>query len=303
MSAPIALFAYARPDHLQRTVQALLRNSEVGNHDLIVFSDAARSADKAAAVEEVRAYLATIVGFRSVVIHHRPHNFGLAKSIIEGVTRVLGTYESVIVLEDDLVTSPYFLAYMNSALEKFADDARVISIHGYVYPVTQVLPEAFFLPGADCWGWATWRRGWELFNADGQSLLAELKRRKLIKSFNFNGAYSYTKMLEEQIRGNNDSWAVRWYASAFLAGKLTLYPGRSLVHNIGNDNSGDHCGINTTYDAVLSLSPIDLTEISVEPSMPAWSAFELFFKKTQDTLVRKVVRRTKKILILLGLGS
>lgn len=295
ITAPIALFTYARPDHVLRTVETLLQNPQASEHDLIIFSDAARTLEKQRAVDDVRAYLATITGFHSVTIHHRPQNFGLAKSIIEGVTQVLADHEHIIVLEDDMVTSPHFLSYMNEALIKYADDERVISIHGYVYPVEQVLPEAFFLPGADCWGWATWRRGWRLFNPDGQTLLNELKQRNLLNEFNFNGAYGYSTMLEEQINGTNDSWAIRWYASTFLAGKLTLYPGRSLVQNIGNDNSGTHCGDDTSHDAELSATPINLKSIEVTSSSLGKAAFEAFFRKAQGTFVSKLGRKIKKV--------
>lgn len=294
-NAPITLFAYARPDHTRLTIVSLLSNAQASDHDLIVFSDAARTPNKGAAVDEVRAYLSTVSGFRSVTIHHRPHNFGLAKSIISGVTQVLTEHECVIVLEDDMVTSPHFLAYMNDALYHFADDERVISIHGHVYPVQQSLPEAFFLPGADCWGWATWRRGWRLFNPDGKALLDELKRRDLVGAFDFNGAYGFSQMLVGQIEGTNDSWAVRWYASAFLAGKLTLYPGRSLVHNIGNDDSGTHCGTDTRYDAELSATPISLNGLEVAASVLGRSTFESFFRKSQGNLVSKLRRRIKKV--------
>lgn len=296
MKAPIILFTYARPEHTRRTVEALLCNLGVNEHDLIVYSDAPRSADKAQAVAAVREYLKTITGFRSVTVHHRPRNYGLSKSIIDGVTEVLSQHERIIVLEDDMVTSQYFLSYMNEALDQFADDERVISIHGYVYPVQQALPEAFFLRGADCWGWATWRRGWALFNPNGQVLLNDLKRLNLLKAFDFNGAYGYSQMLESQIKGTNDSWAIRWYASAFLAEKLTLYPGRSLVHNIGNDNSGTHCSSNSTHDAALSNSPINLKGIEVKPSKFGLLAFERFFKQSKTNHLLKVGYRFKQAL-------
>ena len=181
---PIALFVYARPDHTRLTVEALRNNSEAKFSDLIIYSDGARSPNMQGCVDQVREYLSAISGFRSITVHQRNHNFGLAKSIIEGVTEVLRVHDRVIVLEDDLVTSPYFLSYMNEALDKYANDDRVISIHGYVYPVKERLPDTFFLRGADCWGWATWRRGWQLFNSDGQYLLQELKRRHLVSVFN-----------------------------------------------------------------------------------------------------------------------
>jgi SAM-dependent methyltransferase len=294
MRAPIVLFVYARIDHVLHTVEALLHNVGASAHDLIVYSDAPRTKDNEHAVLVVRDYIKTIKGFRSVTIHHRPHNFGLAKSIIDGVTEVLLQNEQVIVLEDDMVTSPYFLTYMNEALERFVDDDRVISIHGYVYPTDQELPEAFFLRGADCWGWATWRRGWALFNSDGKALLEELRRRNLLKIFDFNGAYGYSKMLELQTKGAIDSWAIRWYASAFLADKLTLYPGESLVKNIGHDGSGTHCGVNTVWDVKLSSRAIDLKELKVEHSMIAYEAFSKSYRKTLN-LVKRVHRKLKNI--------
>ena len=282
--APIAVFTYNRPKHTLRTLNALLMNPLANESDIIIYSDSARTASHNKAVDEVRNYLSEITGFRSIKVIHRDKNFGLSESIIQGVTEVLQQSEKVIVLEDDMVVSPYFLTYMNDALDQFVDDDRVISIHGYVYPVEQKLPEAFFIPGADCWGWATWRRGWEIFNSDGQFLLDELTRQGLLRTFDFNGAYPYSLMLKEQIQGKNDSWAVRWYASAFLHKKLTLYPGCSLVQNIGSDNSGTHCGESKSMDINISENPIDLKNIKVEASPVALAAFESHFKKNKSKL-------------------
>lgn len=294
--APIALFTYARPSHTARTVEALVRNDLAAESDLVVFSDAPRSPAHEPQVEQVRALLAHVSGFRSVTIHQRPHNLGLSRSIIDGVGQVLQEHERVIVLEDDMVTSPHFLRYMNEGLERFANDERVISVHGYVYPVRRALPEAFFLPGADCWGWGTWRRGWSLFNPDGQALLDELTRRKLLHAFDFNGTYPYSDMLRAQIAGRNDSWAIRWYASAFLADRLTLYPGRSLVHNIGNDSSGTHADATDTHDADLSSTPIDLRDVPVQASREAHAAFEAFFRRSGGGLVQRAMGRARRLI-------
>ena len=277
--APIVVFTYNRPEHTQRTLNALLINPLANESDIIIYSDSARTANHNKAVDEVRSYLSELTGFRSIKVIHRDKNFGLAESIIQGVTEVLQQSEKVIVLEDDMVVSPYFLEYMNEALEQFVDDDRVISVHGYVYPVDIELPEAFFLPGADCWGWATWRRGWALFNSNGQYLLDELVRRHLIQEFDYNGAYPFLSMLKDQIKGANDSWAIRWHASAFLAVKLTLYPGRSLIHIVGNDSSGTHCGDLDSMDAKLSETKINFKNVIVDVSPIALEAFENYFKK------------------------
>jgi len=299
-ATPIALFVYNRPYHTRRTIEALKQNILAEDSDLIVFSDAQKSEAEADAVCEVRTFIREIDGFKSVSLVERGANLGLARSIIDGVTTIVNKYGRIIVLEDDMVTSQYFLTYMNEALEKYAEDDRVVSIHGYVYPVKKSLPEAFFMRGADCWGWGTWSRGWACFNSDGQFLLDELKRRKLISAFDYNGSYPFSKMLEGQIKGINDSWAVRWYASAFLEDKLTLYPRRSLVHNIGNDNSGTHCGESAGMDVNLSSTAISLNNLKSVPSQEGRQAFEDFFRQEKMSLLGRLARKARALIRVVG---
>jgi hypothetical protein len=274
--SPIALFAFKRPDLLRQTVEALQKNAEARESLLYVFIDGPRREDEKAKVDEVEAYCRAISGFKQVFIQRQSANRGLARSIIAGVSEVVNQHGQVIVVEDDLVTSPYFLRYMNEALEKYRHQEKIISIHGYVYPVQDTLPETFFLKGADCWGWATWARGWKYFEADGKKLLAELATRKLKKRFDFDGAYPYVKMLEDQIAGRNDSWAIRWNASAFLRDKLTLYPGRSLVHNSGFDSSGTHCADGTQFDVQLADRPLQLVDVPIEESAEAFAKIKKY---------------------------
>ena len=222
--SPIVLFVYNRPKHTKATIEALLKNEEAQYINLIIYSDAAKNERAIKGVFETREYIKTIKGFKSLTIIEREKNWGLAKSIIDGVTHNVNKYGTIIVLEDDLVTSPYFLKYMNEALHKYKDEDSIVCIHGYVYPTKKKLPETFFIKGADCWGWATWKRGWDLFNPSAENLLKEIEEKKLQKKFDFNFTYPYVQMLKDQINGKCDSWAIRWLASAFLKDKLTLYP-------------------------------------------------------------------------------
>jgi hypothetical protein len=254
--APVALFAFRRPLHLEKVVESLRANPEAPHTDLVVFSDAPRNRSQQDEVEKVRSYARGIEGFRSVRVVERDVNFGLAKSIIAGVAEILEDRESVIVLEDDLVVAPTFLAYMNEGLERYREDPRVASIHGYRLPMDDAPERSYFLRGADCWGWATWRRAWAVFEVDGSKLLELLEASGEALRFDFDGAYAYIGMLKDQIAGRNDSWAVRWYASAFLERKLTLHPARSLVSNIGIDGSGTHSGTTRRFDASVSASPV-----------------------------------------------
>jgi hypothetical protein len=278
------MFVYNRPEHARKTIDALLENECASEIELNIFSDGPKCEEDQDDVAKVRSYLKALSGFRHVNVIERDRNMGLAKSIISGITEVVDRSGRVIVLEDDMVTSPYFLRFMNDALELYSKDERVISIHGYIYPIKGNLPETFFLKGADCWGWATWKRGWDLFEPDGKELLKRLRYEKLDNEFDFNGAYPYTRMLEDQIIGRNDSWAVRWYASAFLQKRLTLYPGKSLVRNIGTDQSGTHCGDTTAYDTELTTKPIPVVPLPIEENRAARHEIEKYFKRSKGGL-------------------
>jgi glycosyltransferase involved in cell wall biosynthesis len=270
--APVVLFAFRRPDHTLRTLNALSRNHLASRTELIVYSDGPKDDQDVAAVTAVRDLVQEASGFASVRVVERQRNLGLSASVIDGVTEVLRENDKVIVLEDDLLTSRYFLSYMNEALSIYEDDASVASIHGYCPPMRSEGPETFFLRGADCWGWATWRRAWSEFNPDGETLLAQLEERGLTWAFDLDGAYGYTSMLEDQIAMRNDSWAIRWHASMYLAEKYTLYPGRSLVENIGVDGSGTHGGRSKMDNCDVSAEQVNLQRIDVieDPEIRRW---------------------------------
>ena len=296
VTAPVALFAYIRPVHLSSTVESLRANPEAAHTALTVFCDAPKRSEHAAGVEAVRAYARTIEGFASLEIVERPTNLGLAASIIDGVTRLTATQGRVIVVEDDLLLSRNFLRYMNDGLDTYANDDRVASIHGYCYPVAEPLPETFFLRGADCWGWATWQRAWTQFRPDGRTLLAELESRRLTRAFDLDGQYGFTRMLRGQIAGRNDSWAVRWHASCYLADLLTLYPGRSLVHNIGNDASGTHSRATEEFAQSLATTAVHVQRQPTVESAQARSAFVRFFRAAAPSPARRILRAARHFL-------
>lgn len=294
--APICLFVYNRLDYTKRMVESLQKNLLATESDLFIFSDGPKDDTGREKINLVREYLKTIIGFKTIKIFERTENWGLARSIITGVTEIVNMYGKVIVMEDDLITSPYFLQYMNEALTLYENDNRVISVHGYVYPTKKTLPETFFLRGADCWGWATWKRGWDLFERDGRKLLAELESRKLIKQFNLDGAFNFSEMLKRQIAGLNDSWAIRWHASAFLKEKLTLYPGKSLIENIGQDKSGTHPSSYKIHKSELFMKKINIDNIPIKEDLQSRKTIIEYFHSLCPSVIERIVRLFKKMI-------
>lgn len=289
--APIAIFSYNRLEHLKRTIRSLEDNDLASSSEVFVFSDGANDSASELLVYSIRNFLKTSsFRFKSITVIERESNFGLAKSIIDGVSRLCEQFGRIIVLEDDMITSRYFLKFMNDALEKFKLNERIISIHGYVYPLAEPMEAPFFLEGADCWGWATWQRGWSLFNPSAEELYKKLLDSGLMNRFNFYLPNNYSKMLKENIQGKNNSWAIRWYASALLERKLTLYPHKSLVLNIGLDGSGTHCSEETSFNVSLAEEPLSLTGIEEIESTEGLRKFTEFFQPSN-----RIVARLKKI--------
>jgi hypothetical protein len=239
--APIAIFVYKRPDHTRQTIEALIQCPEFAQSPLYVFSDGAKKPEDQAVIDETRAVVRSIVGEKANMIE-AVQNQGLANSIIAGVSKLLNEYDRVIVLEDDLIVSPGFLQYMNAALEMYKNEPLVMNISGYMYPVPKFAKrtEAMFLPFISSWGWATWRRSWECFDSQARGWEVLQSDKETRSRFDLNDSFDYSDMLEKQMAGKLDSWAIRWYWSVFKNHGLTLFPPVSHVENIGFDGSGSH---------------------------------------------------------------
>ncbi len=253
--APIALFVYNRPWHTGQAVDSLLSNPGAAQSPLYIFSDAPRDIAASQSVATVRSYIRSIAGFKTVTIIERETNFGLARSIIDGVTRLCEEYGRVIVMEDDLVTSPHFLSYMNDALARYENEDRVMQIAGYMFPMQlDIHEDALLLPFISSWGWATWHRAWRHFDVEAKGYKKLVKKRTLRKQFDLDGHYGYFKMLRAQQQGKADSWAVRWYLSVFLRNGLALYPKKTLVRNLGFDGSGVNCAVSYINESQLDIN-------------------------------------------------
>ena len=276
MPAPIVIFAYNRADHLAQVLTALALNKEAIQSELFIFCDSAKSKKGERAVLAARQVARTASGFLDVSVIEQKENRGLSASIMSGVGEICERYGSAIVLEDDVVPTPYFLGYVNAALDKYKNEDKVFSIGCHTFDSGVDLPETFFINIPDCWGWAIWQRSWKLIETDGPVLLRQIIERGASHEFDIDGAYPYTQMLKEHVAGRNQSWAIRFYAHVFLNGKLVLYPRRSVTSNIGFDGSGTHGGQSSGYPSVrkadrpIAVSPIDMRESLL--ARKAWKA-------------------------------
>lgn len=288
--SPIVLFVYNRPWHTRRTIEALLGNDLASASRLVIYSDAPKDDNAVQGVNEVREYIHTVTGFRDVTITERDTNWGLSKSVIEGVTGVIQEHGKIIVVEDDIVTSPYFLKFMNEALDFYQHQSGVWHVSGWNYPVESNHPEDTFLWRVmNCWGWATWADRWSLFEKNAEKLVREWNKDD-IKRFNLDGATNFWWQVEANYSGQINTWAIFWYATIFRNNGLCLNPAQTFVDNIGHDGSGVHCGNRKPY--------IDSSNQSDTFSFPtAISESEQYLKKIKHHLHTPLLRRIRRRLM------
>lgn len=251
--APVAVFAYNRKDKLEQCLMCLESNQMAADTEVFIFSDGARENVSENQVEEVREYIKKYTSkskFKKVNICAREKNMGLANSIIAGVSEVINRYGKVIVVEDDLLTTPDFLQYMNAGLDFYEEHKEYGSISAYTYPLN-VLNEydndIYVTRKGECWGWGTWVDRWKYVDWNVKTYDEYICSRKKRRAFDMLEK-GLDIMLINQMKGNIDSWAVRWCYHLFFNDLLTVYPTISRTYNIGFDGSGTHCGISNQYD-------------------------------------------------------
>ncbi len=288
--APIALFVYNRPQHTERTIKFLQQNLLAPESRLYIFSDGAKTSLDDEKVNEVREFIKTVDSFKSVKIIESSTNKGLANSIIEGVTTLNKNYGQVIVFEDDLISSPHTLTYFNEALDRYRAEEKVMHIGAYMYHLKDVdLPESFFYRAATSWGWATWQSAWQHFEPNIDTLIEQFGHKKK-HEFSIEGTMNFWKQMQDFKRGKNNSWAIRWYASIFLKGGLTLNPSQSLVNNIGHDGTGVHSGMNDIYNVVINPQPIKQFPNEIKENEIAYQAIKNFLANRKGSFWDRVKR-------------
>lgn len=269
--APIVLFVYNRLEHVRKTIDALKENQLAQESNLFIFSDGPKPGQEEK-VQRVRKYLKEITGFHSVSVIERDKNWGLANSVIAGVTDIVNKFGQVIVMEDDIVCNSDFLQYMNDSLEKYKCVQKVFSITGYSLLTDEKsdgIPDTYFLKMASSWSWATWKDRWSYFDPHAIGYRKLMWNRKMREEFNYDNSYDFYSMLISQMKKESsihipllkkqehiDSWAIRWYWTLFKQGGLTLFPRDSFIKNIGCDGSGVHCGTNEDINNRTSMGKL-----------------------------------------------
>lgn len=239
LDVAIALFVYNREKRTRELLQSISQRQEVADIPVYIFADGANLEKEGDAVK-VKAVREVCQTFPEYKLITQPHNIGLANSIVSGVGHVLGIHREIIVLEDDLELAPEFFDFMLTMLTRYQGHPKAFHISGYMIPTSAKLPDLglYRLPGS--WGWATWRDKWRHYQHD-IDLLVERVRAQGISAFNVDDSFFHFHTLEENQCRSRETWAIRWYASLYLNGGLSVYPYKSFVRNQGFDGDGTNC--------------------------------------------------------------
>ncbi len=301
--SPVVLFVYNRFQHTLRTVEALRANVYAAQSKLYIYSDGPKNDEDRVEVEKIRDYLKSIDGFLSVCIFHRKENFGLAQNIISGVTQVMQEHDKAIVLEDDLVSSKYFLKFINEALENYRDNPKIFSVTGFnlrpdLFKIPQSYPNDVFINYRICsWGWGSWRDRWQKTDWELKDYDHFKNDRKILKSFD-RGGDDLSEMLKLQMEGKLNSWAIRWYHAHFKHDAFCLFPVRSYISNIGHDRSGVHCDNSDRFsnDVSQALENVRFDQ-SVDYNPDMAKRYNEFFLTPKIIRLRKKIKRLIKPLL------
>lgn len=293
--APIVIFSYDRPDHLRQTLDALAKNDLANESELFLYCDGAKESttqEIKVRIKHNREVAHSAIGFKKVTVIEREKNFGLKANIVDAVTEIVNEYGRIITLEDDIVTSPGYLRFMNEALELYKDDEQVMHISGYMWPHRWPLPETFFYevpyPGG---GWATWARAWKYYDDDAAKLYHYWEKRW--DEFNVVGTH-LQKQLYDNYKGTLNTWFIKWHAVLLQRGGVTLYPGKSLTNNIGFDSMATNCYPTTKFD-VVPVNSIEVKRIPIKESKLAAHEIYAFYqgrwynKRRRKALLKRIV--------------
>lgn len=295
--APIVLFVYNRLEHTKQTIKALQKNYLAEESELFIYSDAAKNENAQESVNLIREYIKNLNGFKKITIIEREENFGLAKSIINGVTTIVNKYNKVIVLEDDLVTSPYFLKFMNEALDYYKNNKKVWHISGWNYPIkSNDLDDIFLWRLMNCWGWATWADRWQHYEKDIDKTIAEFNKEDIYK-FNIDGSSDFWAQVISNKNGSINTWAIFWYAKIFKNNGFCLNPTETFVENIGHDGSGIHCGEDSSFSSKLSLNDKINFDIKLEENKYALEKIRNFYRSQKKSFLIRVINKLTRIFI------
>ena len=233
MKTAVAIIIFNRPDTTKEVFEAIRKAKPP---KLYIISDEAREgrAGERKKVDETRALVENGIDWECEVIkNYAPQNMGCKKRVASGISWVFEHEEQAIILEDDCVPKPEFFEYCQEMLEKYKDNENIMMVSGTNNVPSYKVPQSICFSRFPCiWGWATWRRAWNLYDIEMKDWPA-LHEKGQFKPY-FNGI-EYKVFARDASRihaGLVDTWDMQWQV-CILKNGVGVVPQGNLIHNIG----------------------------------------------------------------------
>lgn len=281
--APIMLTVFNRATHTKEVLKALSENELASESEIYIYSDGPRKPQDEEKIKEVREVIQATKGFRKVSIIEAEKNKGLANSVIQGVTDVVNKHGKVIVLEDDLITSKYFLRIMNQMLDYYVSNPKVGCVTAYTLSERQMhRPEdyredVFFNVRPASTGWGTWKDRWDKVDWQVFDFKKFLTNKQKQKDFN-KGGKDLTNMLIAQMNGKINSWAIRWTYHLYKHDLVSVQTVQSYIDNMGYDSSGTHGKNESYFYQQKSMATKETLTLIPYDGIPTWKVIREYAK-------------------------
>lgn len=240
MKTPVIFFIFNRP---QTTKLVFDQIRKYKPEMMIVVADGPRKNNPADVANclETRKIVDKIDWPCKVIKEYSATNLGCKKRISSGLDYTFSIVDRAIILEDDSLPNDSFFSFCEELVERYKDDKRIMSIAGsnFLFDRSEVIDKDsyYFSRYPYIWGWATWKRAWDLYEI-------KMTNWPYIKKLNIVEK-KWTKKFDIAYNDKIDTWDIQWVYTCFMQNGLTIVPHVNLVSNIGFGQGSTHTRIKT----------------------------------------------------------
>ncbi len=298
LQTPVAFLIFNRPDTTERVFNAI---AQARPTKLLVIADGPRAnrAGEAERCAQARAVIERVDWECEVLTNFADSNMGCKMRVATGIDWVFEQVEEAIILEDDCLPEPSFFRFCQEMLERYRDHPRIGMVTGGNLQFGQQRGEAsyYFSRYSHIWGWATWRRSWQLYQREIPQWPAFRDQGWLNQLFEKQGERDYWAASFQLVHeGKLDTWDCSWTFATLTHGLLQVVPNMNLISNIGFGPEATHThvvGIHADMPTRPILFPLKHPD-SIVPNIEA----DRYISNDQiaPSFLRRQWRRVKRIL-------
>lgn len=298
LQTPVAFLIFNRPDTTERVFNAI---AQAKPSKLLVIADGPRAGrvGEAERCAQARAVIERVDWECEVLTNYADSNMGCKMRVATGIDWVFQQVEEAIILEDDCLPEQSFFRFCQEMLERYRHHPRVGMVTGGNLQFGQQRGDAsyYFSRYSHIWGWATWRRAWQLYQREIPQWPAFREQGWLNQLFETQGERDYWATSFQLVHeGKLDTWDCSWTFATLTHGLLQVVPNVNLISNIGFGPDATHTHV-VGIHADMPTSPIHFP-LKHPDFILANAEADRYISNDQiaPSFMRRQLRRVKRIL-------